>query len=155
MNDDQPIATYRERLLQVRRDFMLFPDRIIVEARWLNGRRYRNTIPLHSLNPKPQQTMRRQRIFRRTLTIALLSAATAVVISRPGYEILHPWLAYILYALFVFFGIVTLRAWPKVLFIQFASRQEEKPGLDIARAGPDKRNFDTFIEQIRKQIRKA
>lgn len=153
-SSDAPLAVYRERLLQVRREFKLYPDRVVVRAKWLTGRPYKNTIPLAGLNPKPTQAMIRQRLWKRTLSIGLLAAAAAVVFKRPGYEALQPWLINIFYGLFIFFGLLTLMALPKVLFIRFVSRHEKTPGLDIAKAGPDKRNFEAFVEQIRKQIRK-
>jgi hypothetical protein len=154
MTDEAPIATYRERLVQVRREFSLHADRVVVRARWLSGRTYRNTIPLDRLDPTPTQARIRQRAFRRALPIALLAAAAAVVFSRPGYQAVQPWLNYGLYGLFILFGAVTAIAWPRVLFIRFNSRQNGQPGLDIARAGPDSRHFEAFVEQVRNQIRR-
>jgi hypothetical protein len=155
MAEETPIATYRERLVQVRREFRLYRDRVVVQARWLSGRKYQNTIPLEGLDPKPSQARIRQRAFKRALPIALLAAAAAVVISRPGYEWLQPWLKYALYGVFIVFGAVAAISWPKVLFIRFNARESKKPGLDIARAGPDASNFETFVEAVRTQIRRA
>ncbi len=152
---DAPLAVYRDRLLQVSREFRLYSDRVVVDARWLGGKRYRNSIPLAGLNPKPTQAMIRQRLWKRTFSIGLLCVAAAVVFNRPGYESLQPWLINLLYGFAMFCGVLTLVALPKVLFVRFLSRIEKTPGLDIAKAGPEKQNFETFVEAVRRQIRRS
>lgn len=152
--DTTPLATYRERLLQVRRRFELYPDRVEVHAKWLFGRQFRSTIMLADLKPQTTEFRIRQRLLKRAIPVTALAAAAAVVLNRPGYEAIQPWAIYGLYAIAVLGGLVILMTWPKVPFVRFPSRRDKRPGLDIARAGPDETNFGEFVEQIRRQIRK-
>ena len=154
MGEAAPIAVYHERLLRVRRRFELYPDRVVVHAKWLLGRQFQTTIPLADLKAQTSELWIRQRVMRKAIVVAALSAAAAVVLNRPGYEAVQPWLIYLLYGLAVAGGLVIVMTWPKVLFVRFPSRHEKRAGLDIARAGPDERSFGEFVEQVKKQIRK-
>lgn len=158
MPDDQtdqaPIATYRERLLRVRRRFDLFPDRVVVNASWLFGRTFRHTVQLADLKPQTTEFRIRQRLLKKAIPVTALAVAAAVVLNRPGYEAIQPWAIYALYGLAVLGGLVILLTWPKVLFVRFPSRRDQRPGLDIARAGPDEAGFSDFVDLVKRQIRR-
>lgn len=150
--NQEPLAIYRERLLQVRRVLALYPDRIEVQAKWLGGGRFSYTVRLSDLRAKPTEARIRQRIWRKGLIVAMLAAAAAVVVQR--YAHWGQTAMYILWSIAVAAGIFTLIAWKKVQFMRF-TQHDGKPGLDIARSGPDADRFDQFIEQVRQQIRRA
>ena len=60
----QPIATYSERLLEVRRDFTLYEDRVVVQARWFPNRRFEHVVKLAALKGEFQTITIRYRMFR-------------------------------------------------------------------------------------------
>ena len=152
-DDDMPLATYRERLPQVGRSLELYSDRVVVRAKWRLGRSFQQTIRLDNLNPRPTQIWVRQRLFKKSLAVASISAAAAVVFDR--YETnVSQWVVYAFVALALAAGAVTVLSYPKVLFARFATKSGT-PGLDIARAGPDRAEFDEFVEQVKKQIRRS
>lgn len=153
---DAPLAVYRERLLQVRRVLELYPDRVVVHARWLLGGRFQQTVRLETLKAQTREVWVRQRLFKRALVAAILFAAIALaaVIARPEGGGVPMWLVYAIYAVAVAAGVVAMLAWPKVQFVRFLNKSGAV-GLDVARAGPDARSFDEFIQQLRRQIRKG
>ena len=75
MAEEAPLATYRERLPQVRRVLELYPDRVAARARWVMGGEYQQTIPLAGLRAEPRELWVRQRLFKRSLAIAALMVA--------------------------------------------------------------------------------
>jgi hypothetical protein len=149
---DKPLALYRERLLSVSRVIELHADRLAVRAHWRLGRSYRMSVSLKALRPKYTEVWIRQKLFRRGLALALLLAAAAVVLDLPRAGRPPQVVIYAAYGAAIALGALAALAWPKVLFVRFSS-SEGKPGLDIARAGPDRRSFDDFVSQIVKQIR--
>ena len=149
---DAPLATYRERLLQVRRTLDLYADRVIVRAHWLIGGSFEHTIHLDNLAPQPNLILVRQRLFKKSLAVASIAAAAAVVFDRYGTNIAQ-WVVYTFVALALAAGVVTVLSYPKVMFARFMTKAG-KAGLDVARAGPDRAGFHAFIEQMQRQIRK-
>ena len=154
MAQEKAVAVYRERLMQVGRVLELYRDRIEVRANWMFGGSYRQTIRLDRLRPQTREFWVRQRFFKRALMIGSLAAATAVVFTRPGVGSLPKWLEMGLWVVAVACGIMTVMSFRKVRFVRFMGR-DEKPGLDIAKAGPDADKCEEFVEQIKRQIRKA
>jgi hypothetical protein len=60
----RPLATYSERLLEVRRDFTLYEDRIVVQARWFPQRRFEQVVKLATLKGEFRETTVRYRMYR-------------------------------------------------------------------------------------------
>ena len=60
----QPLATYSERLLEVRRDFTLYRDRVVVQARWFPNRRFEHVVKLDTLTREFQEITIRYRMHR-------------------------------------------------------------------------------------------
>jgi hypothetical protein len=85
----EPLATYSERFLEVRRRFALYPDRVVVEARWRWRGRFETTVPLGTLRPEVRYVTVRYRLHRYAgwaLALSLLGLAAAVY--RPGGTVL-------------------------------------------------------------------
>jgi hypothetical protein len=151
----EAIATYTERHPQVARTFKLFPDRVEIHAQWL-VKSYDSTVPLASLKPAHREITVRNRHYKTAKMVfglGLVLIAMAVYNHRPGQPLGSP---------LMFGGVVIMsaaialmvRTYGKVVFARF-NNQEDKPGLDIARIGPDKQRFDEFVAQVQKQIRAA
>lgn len=151
--DMTPIATYKERLLQVQRTFTLYPDRVEVQAHWRFGRDFTHTIPLNTLKPATRETYIRYRYFRYAL---LITAIGVIFAAWPMYPTISwPLPAYSIAGIVVaVIGLILFAlTYPKILFVRFDSQAGE-PGLDIARSGPDKARFEDFVEAVRKQVKK-
>ena len=150
--DTTPIAIYTERLPQVRREFALHADRIVVNARWLFGRRHVSVIPFSGLTPRTTRLTIRNRLVKRSILIGSLAVAVAVVFARPGYM---PWIHLLSPVAWGVAGVSAALAaysFPKTPFVRFL-RTDGRPGLDIGQAGPDTAHFDDFVEQVRRAIR--
>lgn len=149
-----PLANYRERLPQVRRDFELYPDHVLVRARWtLSGKEYTQRIELDTLKCDTTTFFIRQRWFKRALGIAALAVASAVVFSQPAYQHWNPWVVRGLYVLAIAAGVVMAATARKVKFIRFVT-SAGRPGLELAAIGPDAGRFDEFVAAVRKRVGK-
>ena len=151
-SDTTPIATYNEHLPQVRREFTLHADRIVVDARWLFGRRHVRTIPFAELTPRTTRLTIRNRLVKRSILIGSLAVAAAVVFARPGYAEWMRTLSQVSWGVAGICGALAAFAFRKTPFVCFL-RADGRPGLDIGRAGPDVARFDDFVEQVRRAIR--
>jgi hypothetical protein len=148
---EQPLATYRERLLRVRRDFALYGDRVVVHARWLPAGRYQSTIRLSTLKARPRTLLIRQKEYRWAgWMLALGLLLLAVMFYQSGGQSLPP--------LGVAGGIVAalgaLLMWltaGKITFVRF-DPVEGRGGLDIGCRGPDAGRFEEFVQRVSRQI---
>jgi hypothetical protein len=151
---DTPLATYNERLPQVRRVFHLYPDRVEVAARWTLGRRSRITVKLADLSGQANRFTVKNRWFPRAVMVGSLAVGLALVLSRSGYP---DWLRRAALAGWPVAGVafvVALFCLPRRQFVHFP-RSNGKPGLDICKAGPDQARFEAFVGEVRKCIRKS
>ncbi|MGI5865878.1 MAG: hypothetical protein ACOX6T_28000 [Myxococcales bacterium] len=149
-----PIAKYTECLLQVRRELVLFEDRVEIEARWLLGGTHRMAVKLSDLTPRTTEFFVRNRWAKRAILIGSLAVAAAVVFGRPGQG---PWaqsagmVGWVLAAVCAAIAGLTIR---KIRFVRLL-RHDGKAGLDVAQAGPDAARFEDFLAAIKRQVRRA
>jgi hypothetical protein len=147
-----PIASYTERLPQVTRTFTLHSDHVLVQAHWRVKGDFTNKVPLAALKPQYKELKIRNKLFK---PAAVVLAAGVVLVAFGLYPQWPRALSGSLLAgmLMVVVGGVLSGWWYRaVRFVRFDS-DKGKPGLDMARAGPDRDSFDEFIERVQKQIR--
>ena len=150
---ETPLATYTERLPQVRRVFRLYPDRVEVAARWTLGRKFRITVRLADLSGQVNRFQVKNRWLPRAVVVGSLAVALALVLSRARHPagcsaaVLGWPAAGLAFA-------VALICLPRHLFVHFP-RSDGKPGLDICKAGPDRARFEAFVAAVRQCIRRA
>jgi hypothetical protein len=60
----EPLATYSERLVEVRREFTLYDDGVLVKARWFPNQRIEHVVKLDSLKGEYQEITVRYRMYR-------------------------------------------------------------------------------------------
>lgn len=154
MADNNPISTYSDRLPQVRRGFTLYPDRVEVIATWTLGKTHSNVVKLADLEAQPKTITIRNRWCKRSITVAMLAAATAVVISRPGYADWVRPMGNLVWGIAGAAAVLAVMTFRKSRFARFP-RRDGKPGLDIGSAGPEARRFDEFVNTVQKQIKKC
>ena len=151
-NAPQPLATYTERLPQVRRVMRLYRDRVEIDAAWTLGKNYSTVVKLGGLLPQAKRFYVRNRWSKRSIMIGSLAIAAAVVFTRGGYP---EWLMHnapLGYLIGAICAAVALMTAIRRQFARFSTKAGQ-PGLDICRAGPDAARFDDFIEQIQRRIR--
>ena len=148
-----PESTYRERLLQVARRFELYPDRVAVRARWLWKGRFDTTVPLGSLDPQYRTFQIRNKLFKPAMAVLLVGLALTLLsgdVEQLRAMAPLPVLGVSITLVGVGLSWLTAR---RIRFVHFPSHRGGA-GLDIGCAGPDKRNFDTFVGEVQRRIRK-
>jgi hypothetical protein len=154
MNPQAPIGSYVERLVQVGRVFELYPDRIVVAAKWWWGRPFETTVSLKSLQPDCSYQLIRYRLFKHGVLAFAIGVALAVLCGRAD----GTWLEQV--ALVGGWGVaalglaVSVMTYPRIVFARFPPR-DGRGGLDIAQSGPDRARFEEFVRLVQRQIRKA
>jgi hypothetical protein len=151
-----PLARYHEVRPNGRRQFELFKDRVIVRSR---SARVDSeiTIILADLRPELNRLFARPKEFGLGLLLLFSSMVAAIVgaVSRgpaPGPESMGlVWL--VAAGSFFFISLVILsKTLRKIEFIQFVSHHGH-PLLDVARAGPQRAEFDSFVQTLIDRIR--
>lgn len=147
------MGTYVERLVQVGRVFELYPDRVVVSAKWWWGRPYETTVPLVSLNPDCTYQLIRYRLFKHGLLALAIGVAVAVLVGRADGTLWHQAASIGGWAIAAVGLAISAVTYQRVMFARFA-RRGGGGGLDIARSGPDRERFEEFVRLVQRQIRK-
>lgn len=153
MATQSPIGTYVERLVQVGRVFELYPDRVVVSAKWWWGRPYLTTVPLASLSPDCVYQLIRYRLFKHGILALAIGVALAVLAGRPDGSLAEQ--AALVGGWTIAAAGLALSAvtYPRVMFARFP-RRVGGSGLDIAQSGPDRERFQQFVKLVQRQIRR-
>ena len=152
----KPIATYTERLLEVRREFALYEDRVIVRARWLLKGSFENVVKLATLKADIQELTIRYRMYRYAgwvMAVGALAFAVAYYRAGDGPLGMLGHIAMGVMILGMAFMVLTSRN-RRIRFARFNSKSGPA-GLDIGCAGNDVSVFKEFVERVRRQILKA
>jgi hypothetical protein len=151
---ETPIATYTERLPQVRRVFRLYADRVEVAAKWTFGRNFRIVVKLADLSGQIQRFNVKNRWFPKGVMIGSIAVGFALVLSRSGYPELVRRIAVMGWPVAGLAYAVALFSLPRRQFVHFP-RANGQPGLDICKAGPDQARFEAFVGEVRKGITRS
>ena len=154
--ETEPIATYAERLLEVRRVFALYDDRVVVQARWLLKGRFEHVVKLSGLTPEIQELTIRYRIYRNAgwiLAVGALGFAASYYSAKGGPLGIVGNIAMGVMIVGVLLMAMTYRN-RRIWFARFNTKAG-KPGLDIGSAGNNLAAYQAFVEQVRKRIRKS
>jgi hypothetical protein len=153
VNGSEPLAVYSERLLEVRRRFLLYPDRVVVQARWLLKGSFEHTVRLGSLKSQHRSLVIRYRLFRYAgwaLAVGLLLFAMAFHEAKGGAIGLG---GYVTLALAVIGGLLVVLTYPlrRLKFVCFDAKSG-RGGLDIGSAGNDNATFEGFVRSVEQQV---
>ena len=151
-----PIATYTERLLEVRREFELYEDRVVVRARWRLKGSFEHVVQLATLKAEIQELNIRYRVYRYA---GWVMAMGGLVFAAAYYHAKGGPLGMVGHiAMFVMIIGTTAMAltYPnrRIRFARFNSKSG-RAGLDIGCAGNDTAVFKQFVEQVRQRILRA
>ena len=140
MATDFSLDMYVERLVQEARVFELYPDRVVVSAKWWWGRPYQTTVPLASLSPDCVYQPIRYRLFKHSILALAIGIALVLLFGRPdGTWVQQAPLSAAGRRRGAGFAAMTYQ---RVMFARFPPRAG-RGGLDIAQSGPDRERFDS------------
>jgi hypothetical protein len=149
-----PLATYKEVRFDGKRLFELNTDSIRVAGSTTFQSSVDTTIPLNRIDPRVARLQIRHSAFWGGLIVAVVGfIAYEVLVSGFGLDRFAkaPGLLLGLGLVGVALCLATAR---KTEFAQFES-DAGVPVLNIARAGPERHDFDAFVRQVLEQICKA
>jgi len=151
-----PLAVYSERLLEVRRRFVLYPDRVVIEARWLLKGRFEHTVRLASLKREHRRLVVRYRIFWYagwTLAIGGLLFAMAFHQAQGGSVGLG---GYAMLGVAAVGALALVVTYPlrRLEFVRFDAKSG-RGGLDIGSAGNDAATFQAFVRLVEQQVQRS
>jgi len=152
----QPLATYSERLLEVRRDFALYEDRVVVKACWFPHRRFEHVVKLPALTVEIREVTIRYRMYRYAGWVLAIGALAFAMCQYQTQGAPLGILDYVALGVTVCGVALLAVTYPhrRLRFARFHT-QAGRPGLDIGIAGNDTAAFETFVKQVHGQIRKS
>ena len=141
------LMTYSERRFEGHRDFELQADRVLVRGKEFLAGEFEQIVLLDTLRPEINRMWARPRGF--TSGITLLIACLGIK-QGFGLSVFSYWggLAVVLAVGGALLALITSR---KIGWVVFKSRAGVD-ALTIARSGPDKEQFDAFVEAIVREI---
>ncbi len=151
----QPLARYSERLLEVRRDFTLYDDRIVVNARWYFYRRFEHVVKLTALTGEFQEITIRYRIYRYAGWLMAIGALAYAVCYYNAPESALGAVGYVALCAAFCGAVFMALTYPhrRIRFARFRTKTG-RIGLDIGSAGSDAAAFEEFVQHVRRQIRR-
>ena len=151
----EPLATYTERLLEVRREFVLYDDRVVVRARWLPNRKFEHVVRLAALRADFEEITIRYRMYRYAGWIIALGALAFAVSTYSAPNAAIGIIGYGGLGILLCGAVLLAVAYPhrRIRFARFHTHAGPA-GFDIGSAGNDAATFEGFVRQVRRQIRK-
>lgn len=147
----EPIATYFEQRFDGKRMFTLFPDAIEIRGSVALTSKFELRIPLSSLDSNYTKLWHRNRNFNAGLGMIAASTLVCTILVN-GFQI--PWVSAAtgMTACMGMAGLLlSLATCRKVEFVQFRTTAGLTV-LDLSRSGPQRDQFDGFVEALVKQI---
>jgi hypothetical protein len=152
----QPIATYTERLLEVRREFALYEDRVVVEAQWRLNKRFEHVVKLATLQGEIEELTIRYRMYRYAGWVMALGALVFAMSYYDAEGRALGIVGQIAMGVMILGAVFVALTYPnrRVRFVRFISKSG-LAGLDIGCAGNEMAVFQKFVERVRRQIANA
>ena len=149
----QPLATYSEHLLEVRRDFALYKDRVVVQARWFPNRRFEHVVKLDTLKGEFQEITIRYRMYRYSGWVLAVGALAYAACYYYAQDMALRAVGYVALSITIVAAMFMAWTYPhrRIRFARFQT-QAGRVGLDIGNAGNDLAAFEKFVQQVRRQI---
>jgi len=150
-----PLASYSERLLEVRRDFSLYEDRVVVEARWYLKRKFEHVVKLDTLKGEVEEITVRYRMNRYAGWVLAIGALVYAACFYSAQDMALQTVGYVALGVTIGGAVLVALTYPnrRIRFARFPTRAG-RIGLDIGSAGNDSDTFDRFVKQVRRQIRR-
>ena len=149
----EPLAHYTERLLEVRRDFALYDDRVVVQARWFPNRRFEHVVKLAALQGDVQESIVRYRMYRYAGWIVAVGALAYAACYYNSQDAVMQALGYAAFAVMIGGAMLMTLTYTRrrLRFARFRT-QGGRVALDIGSAGNDPAAYEQFVQQVRRRI---
>jgi hypothetical protein len=149
--ESAPIATYREVTFTSKRRIELFADRVRVSGSLGWSLDMDGTIPLRSIDPRKMTLWVRHPLCANSLGWGIAGLATAIVlITKFDFNPIGE-AASLAWCVAITCLIGSMYTRKKIEYARFQS-DAGAVMLDIGRSGPDKAQFDSFVELVMRQI---
>lgn len=154
--NSEPRATYSERLLEVRRDFALYDDRVVVRARWFPNRRVEHVVELKALKGEYKEILVRYRLHRYAGWILALGSLVFAMCYYRAQQAELGVVGYVALGIAIVGAVLMALTYPhrRIRFARFLT-PNGRPALDIGCTSSKPDAFETFVSQVRRQIRKV
>lgn len=154
MSQMKPIATYSEATLTGKRRYELYPDKILVEGAVSGSYDYERGFTLSKISTE-YITLRIRPL------VAWVALITCIVTGFASFLLVYEFAVssrVLPGVLGIYSGsalIVAIATMKKVEYARFCSEDYRIVLLSVARSGPDKKQFDTFVQAVVNQIVQA
>jgi len=154
--NSEPRATYSERLLEVRREFALYDDRVVVQARWFPNRRVEHVVKLKALKGEYKEIVVRYRLHRYAGWVLAIGSLVFAMCFYGAQNAELGVLGYLSLGTAIIGALLMAVTYSnrRIRFARFLT-SKGRPALDIGCAGNDTAAFAQFTELVRRQIRKS
>lgn len=146
----EPIARYREKRFEGRRDFQLFDDRVVIVAKDYMGAESEVSVMLNTLVPVPNRARVRGSEFSWGVIMVVISFA----LLQSGTVDLFSYWGGMAASMGVSGALIVLVTFRKIEWILLNSAIGIH-SLSIAKSGPDEASFDAFVERLLAQVIEA
>ena len=151
----EPIVTYSERRLDGRRQFSLFPNEVLIAGSSIYGAHFESRFALASIEPTVSRLWIRSGVFLFGATMVGVSALICLILaSLPPVVSWAYWPVWVIIATGVAGAVLLGFSFRKIEFASFRG-QAGVIVLDVARSGPDRHRFDSFVAALVQQIQLA
>jgi hypothetical protein len=139
--------------LEVRRDFALYDDRVVVEARWLLRGRFEHVVKLATLKGEVQEITVRYRMYYYAGWIMAIGALAYAACYYYAQDAALQAVGYVALAVTICGAVLMALTYRdrRIRFARFPTRAG-RIGLDIGSAGSEAAEFEKFVQQVRRQI---
>lgn len=147
----EAIVTYSEVTLTGKRKYDLYPDKIVMSGSDTWSYDFEQTLPLTKISADYVKLRMRPTVSWISLTLFLLTGLLSIVLVR---EFSIPSRA-IPGVLGIFSGsalIVAIATMKKVEYARFCAAEYGSVLLSVARSGPERNRFDSFVQALVSQI---
>jgi hypothetical protein len=154
--NSEPRATYSERLLEVRREFALYDDRVVVRARWFPNRRVEHVVQLKAIKGEYKEIVVRYRLYRYAGWVLALGLLVFAMCYYRAQNAELGVFGYVALGVAIVGALLMAVTYPnrRIRFARFLT-PKGRPALDIGCAGNDTAAFEKFAELVRRQIRRS
>ena len=147
----QPIATYREVTLLGKRKYQLYSDSIVIKGVGNLSYEFEQTLMLKKISPDYITLRIRPNVAWISLSLSILTglACETLIYDFPIQSTAIPGVLGICSGSALIIALATMR---KVEYARFCSEDYGSLLLNVAKSGPQKNQFETFVKDLVTQI---
>lgn len=148
------IAKYREVTLFGKRNYELHSDKIVVRGSGMGSYEFEQTLPLSKISPNYIRLRIRPGIAWTSLTVSIVTGLLSVMLVR-DFAIRSAAIPGVLGIFSCSALIVAIATIKRVEYARFWSHGYGAILLSVARSGPERNQFENFVQKLVSQIESA